>query len=112
FSENNKYAEHAAKLLRVWFLDKETRMNPNMKYAQAIKGMNNGRGAGLIESRHLIKVIEAIGLMKGTKSWKEADQQGMKQWFAEFLHWMQASKNGREEMSAKNNHGVWYDAQR
>ena len=112
FSENNKYAEHAAMLLRVWFLDTETRMNPNMKYAQAIKGVNDGRGAGLIDSRHLIKVIEAIGLMNGSKSWKEADRQGMKQWFAEFLHWMQTSKNGREEMSAKNNHGVWYDAQR
>ena len=36
----------------------------------------------------------------------------MQKWFAEFLNWMQTSKNGMHEMDAKNNHGAWYDAQR
>src|SRR2546425_910942 len=62
FSGENKYAEHAARLLRVWFLDKATRMNPNLNYSQAIKGQNDGRGAGLIDSRHFIKLTDAIGL--------------------------------------------------
>lgn len=112
FSEENVYAEHAAKLLRVWFLDTATRMNPNLNYGQAIKGVNEGRGAGLIDTRHFIKVIDAIGLLKGSKYWKDTDQLGMKKWFADFLNWMQTSKNGRDEMKAKNNHGAWYDAQR
>ena len=112
FSGDNRYADHAAKLLRVWFLDKDTKMNPNLNFSQAIKGTNDGRGAGLIDSRHFIKVIDAIGLLQGSKSWKAADQEGMKQWFANFLNWMQTSKNGTDEMHAKNNHGVWYDAQR
>lgn len=112
FSDDNMYAEHATKLLRTWFLDAETKMNPNMKYAQAIKGANEGRGAGLIDSRHFLKVIDAIGLIQTSKYWKQADQQGMKKWFANFLHWMQTSENGLDEMDAKNNHGAWYDAQR
>lgn len=112
FSNNNAYAEHAAKLVRVWFLDTATRMNPNLKYAQAIKGVNEGRGAGLIDSRHFIRVVDAIGLLRMSKAWKDADQQGMKKWFGEFLHWMQTSKTGTDEMNAKNNHGAWYDAQR
>ncbi len=112
FSEENIYAEHAAKLLRVWFLDPETKMNPNLNYGQAIKGVNDGRGAGMIDTRHFVKVIDGIGLIKGSKSWKDADQQGMKKWFAEFLNWMQTSKNGIDELNTKNNHGVWYDAQR
>jgi len=112
FSGDGKYAEHAAQLIRVWFLDKATRMNPNLNYSQAMKGSNDGRGAGLIDSRHFIKVTDAIGLIQGSKYWTAKDQEGMKQWFSDFLNWMQTSKNGVAELNAKNNHGVWYDAQR
>ena len=112
FSGDNSYAEHAAKLLRVWFLDEATRMNPNLNYAQAIKGTNEGRGAGLIDSRHFIKVVDAIGLLNDSKYWKKEDQQGMKKWFREFLNWMHTSENGKHEGGAPNNHGAWYDAQR
>lgn len=112
FSEDNSYAEHAAKLLRVWFLDPATRMNPNLNYGQAIKGQNEGRGAGLIDSRHFVKLIDAIGLLADSKSWTKENQQGMQNWFADYLQWMETSKNGKDEMNAKNNHGAWYDAQR
>lgn len=112
FTGNETYAEHAARLVRVWFLDAETRMNPNLKYAQAIKGVNEGRGAGLIDSRHFIRLIDGIGLLHSSKHWKNADQKGMQEWFSEFLSWMQTHPNGRHEMEAENNHGTWYDAQR
>ncbi len=77
-----------------------------------MKGSNDGRGAGLIDSRHFIKVTDAIGLIQSSKYWTAKDQEGMKQWFSDFLNWMQTSKNGIAELNAKNNHGVWYDAQR
>ncbi len=112
YSGERKYADHAASLLRVWFLDTATRMNPNLNYGQAIKGHNTGRGAGMIDTRHFVKLIDGIGLIQDAKSWTVKDQQGMKEWFSAFLNWMQTSKNGIDEMNAKNNHGAWYDAQR
>ena len=112
FSSEEKYAEHAAKLLKVWFLNPETKMNPNLNFAQAIKGVNTGRGAGMIDVRHFMKVIDAIGLLQDSKAWTTADQQGMKRWFTDFLTWMQASPIGKDEMAAKNNHGTYYDALR
>jgi hypothetical protein len=112
FSGEQQYADHAAGLVKVWFLDTATRMNPNLNFAQAIKGVNTGRGAGMIDSRHFVKLIDGIGLLNGSKSWTDKDQRGMQQWFTDFLHWMQTSKNGLEEMKAANNHGAWYDAQR
>jgi hypothetical protein len=112
FSGEERYAEHATKLLKVWYLDPETKMNPNLNFAQAIKGVNTGRGAGLIDARHFMKVVDAIGLLQTSKHWTAKDQQGMKDWFSAFLTWMQTSPIGRDEMDAKNNHGTYYDALR
>lgn len=112
FSGKEVYAKHAMKLIRVWFLDTATRMNPNMNFGQAIKGVNQGRGAGLIDGRNLIKAIEAIGLLWANKAVSKEEHTAMQQWFADFLNWMQTSKIGQEELAAPNNHGAWYDALR
>ncbi|MEO7444784.1 MAG: alginate lyase family protein [Ferruginibacter sp.] len=112
FSENTAYAAHAANLLKVWFINPESRMNPNLNFGQAIKGKNDGRGAGMIDTRHFVKLIDGIGFLKGSKYWKADDQKAMQAWFTEFLTWMQTSPIGTDELKAKNNHGAWYDAQR
>lgn len=112
YSDEEKYAIQASRLVKVWFLEAETKMNPNLNYAQAIKGKNEGRGAGLIESRHFIEVIESVKLLEGSKSWSDLDDKMLKKWFADFLNWMQTSPNGTDEIDAPNNHGTWYDAQR
>lgn len=111
FTDEERYAERAALLVRAWFLDSATKMNPNFRYAQAVLGHDDGRGAGLIESRQFIKVVDAAGLLGGSKAWTEKDQQALVVWFREFATWIQTSPNGKDEAKAKNNHGSWYAAQ-
>jgi hypothetical protein len=111
YSGKEKYAAHASKLLQVWFLDAATKMNTNLKYGQAIKGRNDGRGAGLIDTRHFIFAIDGVELIQQSESWTKENRNGMKKWFAEYLNWLISSEIGKDEMNAKNNHGVWFDAQ-
>jgi hypothetical protein len=106
-----KYAAHATKLLRVWFLDPATKMNPNLDFAQGIPGITKGRGIGIIDTSGLTGVVKACQSMEKSKAFTEADRKGMKAWFAAYLHWMQTSKNGEEESAALNNHGTYWDLQ-
>ena len=109
FSDHEPYAAHASKLIRAWFLDEKTRMNPHLQYAQAIKGVVDGRGIGIIDSRAFFNIADAIGLIGVSDSWTDVDQSGMKKWFSAYLNWLLNSNHGKSEAAKKNNHGTWYD---
>lgn len=103
---DRKYAQHAARHVRAWFVEGGTRMNPNLEYAQAIHGRFTGRGIGVIDTIHLVEVARAIPMLAESGGLPAADFAATKQWFAEYIQWMTTSKNGREERDAKNNHGT------
>jgi hypothetical protein len=106
-----KYAQKASILLKRWFLDDSTRMNPNLDYGQAIPGVTNGRGIGIIETISLMGIADASGLLEGSAGWTTADAEALRHWYAKYLDWMLISWNGREEHLQRNNHGIWYLAQ-
>jgi hypothetical protein len=111
FTGETKYSEHAAKLLRTWFLDNETRMNPNLNFGQAIPGRTNGRGIGIIDTRALAVLIDGVQILKNSKSLPNAEYQGIQDWYKAFLIWMRTSPIGLDEADEHNNHGTWYDVQ-
>jgi hypothetical protein len=111
FTGDEKYAEHAAKVLRTWFLDPTTKMTPHFRFAQAVPGVNDGRGTGILEARGLADAADSAILLNGSKHWSDADQQALLAWAAAYFEWLTTSKNGQDEHAAKNNHGTWYDVQ-
>ena len=103
---DDRYASKAAELLRVFFLDEKTRMNPNLNFAQAIPGVSPGRGIGIIDALHLIEIPAAVRAMEKSKAFPVATDAGLRRWFHGLAEWMTTSKNGIDEANEKNNHTV------
>jgi len=106
-----KYAEHASLLLHVWFLNADTKMNPNLRYAGAVMGKPGGPTSAIIDGRSLPDAVDAVGLLAGSPAWRPADTAAMTAWFTAYFDWLQNSPNGRAEANAINNHASWYDLQ-
>lgn len=108
---NESYAEKVAELLRVWFLDEETRMNPNVNHAQCRPGHNLGTKSGVLDGRLMIQALEASRLIEGSPALTEADREGLKKWAAAYFEWLTTADMALDEARSKNNHGTYYDVQ-
>jgi len=110
-TNESKYSSKASALLEAWFLNEQTKMNPNLNFAQFIPGESEGRGAGIIDVHYFYRLIDAVGLLENSNEWTRENNNRIKKWFEYYLEWLQTSKNGIAESKAKNNHGCWYDVQ-
>lgn len=108
---NSSYADHAAKLIRAWFLESETRMHPHLTYAQAIPGKCTGRGIGIIDTTPFCILLDLIGHLPISKEWTPENRSDLQNWFSKYLDWLLTSEYGKDECGENNNHGTWYDAQ-
>jgi hypothetical protein len=110
---DKKYAEKAVQNLRVWFINKETMMNPNLNFGQTIPGHNQGkgRGEGLIDTYSFVEMLDGLELLSKSDEYSKKDRLAMKSWFTDYLNWMLTSDVAKEEFEAKNNHGTAFDIQ-
>ncbi len=104
-----KYAKQAMVHLKAWFINEGTMMNPDLKFAQAIKGRFTGRGIGIIDTIQLMEVAQGVLVMSAVLD-KEV-LKGVKDWFSEYLNWLMTHPYGIKEMNAENNHGTCFTMQ-
>ena len=104
-----KYSHHAGRILRTWFLNPATAMNPHLNHAQVIPGINTGQGTGIIDfSCDYTSVLDAVAILSiGAPGWSEEDQAAFKDWNRKFLVWLIESTNGKEAFNRSNNHGTF-----
>lgn len=111
FTGDETYAAHAALLLRTWFLDPATKMNPNGQYSKVSPGTRDEGFAVAGFDQTFRRMMDGIGLLEASTSWTPADTVALKQWCCDYLNWMQTSTVSLHEGSYLNNHGSHWNAQ-
>jgi hypothetical protein len=109
-SGDHRYGQRACDHLRAWFVTAETRMNPNLLYAQAVLGRSTGRSFGIIDTLHLIEVARAASFLT-PRMLSARDGAAVKDWFASYLDWLTHSERGVAERDTKNNHAICWAVQ-
>lgn len=105
------YIVPVVKHIKAWFMDERTRMNPHLLYAQAIKGIATGRGIGIIDTIHLVEIVQSLIRLEEKGLLSQELLEGTKKWFAAYLDWMTTHPYGIDEMNAANNHGTCWAMQ-
>ena len=110
-SNNKQYADKSLELINIWFLNEETKMNPNVNYGQYIPGKTEGRCFGIIEFGGIKEIVKFLELAKDRGVLDKNTEEGMFHWFSEYSNWLKYSDLGKEEATRKNNHAIHYDVQ-
>ena len=111
FLADDRATHRASEILETWFVDPKTRMNPHLEHGQAIRGVNDGRGTGLIDTVALIHCVQGILLLQRAGKMDATLSAALAQWFSQFLTWMTTSAKGKAEGKSGNNHATWWTAQ-
>ena len=111
FSGDKKYILKARKIVKVWFIDKKTKVNPNVDYGKAIPGKVSGTNFAVIDWTDIGNVITTIQLLESNKLWKGNDKSIMNKWLTDYYKWLTESEFGVLESTRANNHGTNYDYQ-
>ncbi|QNF31523.1 alginate lyase family protein [Adhaeribacter swui] len=111
FTNNEQYAAKATEFLKVFFLDSATRMNPNLKYGQLIKGDNTVYGTGIVDTEVFPDLLDGVQLLIGSNSWTPENHEALQDWFNQYLTWLLTDEKGKKAKVAPNNIGTIYDLQ-
>lgn len=89
--------------LEHFYLNSESRMNPNMNYGQVARGPNSqfGTFTGILDGRGHVKVVNGIAIMKALKNpdWTHGRDQEMMNWMSAYLNWLKTSDIGKKTAS-------------
>lgn len=110
-SDDAKYGEKLRDILRIWYLDPATRVNPHIDFGQGIPGVNDGRPIGVIEWSTIRYVVTSVELVSLSGLMPADEQLAMQRWLSQYTDWLINSPIGRGEDGQPQNHGSWYDVQ-
>ncbi len=101
-----RYADHAIRHLRAWFIDPAQRMTPSLAYAQLVPGTTASRFQGVLETVHLAEVAQAVSFLVRSESLAAEDLTALYAWFAAYLEWLGTARVALLARDQRDHHGV------
>lgn len=112
FSGDEKYAKKGISIINTWFIDKSTRMNPHLQFAQSVPGNPKSRRSGILDGRDIpVKVLDGVTLLSKSKNWSKDHAKKFNKWLFDYEIWLTISPTGIKGANQENNHGSWYNYQ-
>lgn len=99
-----------AALLRAWFLDPATRMNPTMRHAQVIPGRTDVNAVGIVEFREYCYLPYAICLLAREGALSREDVCAIGVWFRQLLEDCDRAGITSSALGRRNNIATWATA--
>ena len=111
YLDSDEYGKAAADAICAWHLDPETYMKPNAEYAQAIPGICDGRGIGIIDFAYSYQIFDSAEILNYLGYFSDEKLLELKKWYSDFADWLLTSENALTEDTEPNNHGTFFDVQ-
>ena len=108
YTSKSVYLDRVVHLLRVWFLDPATRMNPRLDYGAHIPGAFDGCPSGIVDFGNMPWIFDAIRLVTfaGSPTWTPDDERGFLSWITEFHQWFDTAPNSKLALKISNDIGT------
>lgn len=109
---SSNYSANVANYVDTWFINPNTAMNPNLNYAQMMRGPNGqvGTHTGVLDLKGMTKIISGILIFRlaNNSDWTSDLDTQMTNWTTQYISWLQTNTLGLQEAAATNNHGSYY----
>ena len=98
------YAANVASWINTWFLAPDTYMNPNLNYAQVVRGpgANTGTHTGVLDLKCMVKVVNAVLVLRAgnASEWTETIDSGLVNWTTSYIGWLTTNQIALEEAAS------------
>jgi hypothetical protein len=112
-TKSEEYAQRAIKIIRSFFINEQTKMNPNLTHSQIIMaGEKDIKTRGLIiDADRLFIFSDTVEILKASSEWKDSDEENIKKWFSDMSDWFLTSPRGIRQGSYYHNIRTSYSKQ-
>ena len=110
-TQSASYADNASAFLKTLFIDEP--VYPSARFAGLVRGSRgrNDTAAGLLDFRGLVKVANALQILRQSQMVKANVDEGIQGWAREYLAWVESSEQGQNASTATDHLSTLYFAQ-